>query len=143
MKVIRVLFWPFTLLDQAMDVFSAHIMKRERERLTNPPLVATVVHLGIVIGAIIATDVEGWTWIIVGAYAGLGANRWLNGALKYRRGYFNGRRDLVNSMAEAHRRGLTPSEWMVSEMERDLLNLGASPEQIEAARRTMQDDDEI
>lgn len=42
--------------------------------------------------------------------------------MAYRRGWFEGRRAMHDSMHEAAQRGLTPGEWLVGEMERDVNN---------------------
>jgi hypothetical protein len=72
-----------------------------------------------------------WFGILGGCLIGLQIGRASIGGIRrasaYRAGWLNGRSAMVHALAEAQRRGMTPSEWLSGELARDYAVLGIDP----------------
>jgi hypothetical protein len=60
-------------------------------------------------------------------------------ALAYRSGWVSGRRELVESMREARRRGMDSSEWLAAELERTEATLFTA-EELRRVHRDLEQD---
>jgi hypothetical protein len=61
---------------------------------------------------------------VLGFLVGISAHKPLSRAMSYRRGWLDGRNELLMSMAEAHKRDLSADQWINSERERTVYVTG-------------------
>lgn len=112
-------------------------LERERELVSHPERPATrfrsLVWSVVILSAAFAAIFAGEPWAVLGqvtiaALAGWGISGGLRRKQAYRNGWLEGRFQMVSSLAEAQRRGFSPDEWAMRELERDTAVLGYSME---------------
>lgn len=67
---------------------------------------------------------------VVALFAGLGAFWLVQHAAAYRSGWLNGRYEMTVSLNEAMRRGMRLEDWLLGEVEKDAIVLGAHPNSL-------------
>ena len=83
---------------------------------------------------VLHSQLRGW-WaaaaaIIIGLQLGRAGIVGYRRAAAYRAGWLRGRSQMVYAMREAHLRGLTGQEWLMSELARDYAVLGITEEDV-------------
>lgn len=114
-------------LDWLMDKVVERQFRREQDAVSGNLRVGRVLFLlPFVIVAGFFDGTRTWlgitaTLVLTGCAGGFVATG-LRARLAYRRGWYNGRDAMIESLREASRRGLNTYEWLRGEMERDINN---------------------
>lgn len=117
---------PFDRMVDRMD-------RQNRAAVTgkNSPLPMVFLLIVLLVSGFWRLPWDGWQTavgeMVLLVFASIGVGAGWRRRIAYRRGWYEGRRAIWDSMEEASRRGLSVTEWAHGEMERDLNNsLGLS-----------------
>lgn len=116
-----------------LDRMIARDLEREKELVTHPQSLGPVVRsMGAIVAVLVAAfgaifagePFAVFGQLVIATVAGLAVSSGLRRKTAFRNGWLEGRRQMVEAMLEAQRRGLSPADWMRSEAERDAAVLG-------------------
>lgn len=129
---------PARAIDRAIERSLAREQERCRQAITREPRTswASLLLLLILCGAVVTVSVghastsalgivaRAVALTFVGSVAGLAIGGQQRRAARYRQGWYDGRAAMFGSIGESLARGMSPGEWLASEAERDLANMG-------------------
>lgn len=115
-----------------LDRFVTRSLEREARLVSHPGswdhVRGVLAALGVLVASYAAIFAGGGFQVLgqlgVALVAGWGVSSGLRRQGAYRNGWLAGRQQMVHALAEAQRRGLSPQDWLMSELERDSAVLG-------------------
>lgn len=118
-------------MNRLVEALARRSQTRERVLVTDPSRQTREVARAGAVLVLLAVAASGPLWappgswgdvlsgLLLAVLAGGSVVAALRTKMAYRNGWLEGRGQMVNALAEAMRRGLTPEEWLEGELERD------------------------
>lgn len=113
----------------------AMLVQEHGTRYARQVLVLDLLLFVAVLGTwVVYSQLHGW-WalaagLVIGFQIGRAGITSYRRAAAYRSGWLRGRQQMIGAMVEARDRGMTPTEWLASELARDYAVLGITEEDL-------------